>query len=120
MILAISITHGRFSLLLLQKTQGAQRQVFPIYLSFLKKSNVDICPAACPLVIYKFFGYVNEFDSHNKSRQYYLALEKFWVTQYGWLRLCTTVAMGMTITNFWKLFYYGVKRDHYDKSIGIR
>ena len=28
--------------------------------------------------------------------------------------------MGMTMTNFWKLFRYGVKRDHYDKLIGIR
>ena len=26
----------------------------------------------------------------------------------------------MTISNFWKLFCYGVKRDHYDKLIGIR
>ena len=32
----------------------------------------------------------------------------------------TTVAMGMTITNFWKLFRCGVKREHYDKSIIIR
>ena len=28
--------------------------------------------------------------------------------------------MGMTITNFWKLFCYRVKRKHYDKLIGIR
>ena len=28
--------------------------------------------------------------------------------------------MVMTITNFWKLFCYGVKREHYEKSIGIR
>ena len=28
--------------------------------------------------------------------------------------------MGITITNFWKLFCYGVKRDPYDKFIGIR
>ena len=28
--------------------------------------------------------------------------------------------MGMTITNCWKLFRYGVKRTHYDKLIGIR
>ena len=28
--------------------------------------------------------------------------------------------MGMTITNCWKLFRYGVKRDHYDKMIVIR
>ena len=63
---------------------------------------------------------VNEVDSHNKSRQSDLALEKWWVTQLFWLRLCKTVAMGMNITNFWKLFRYGVKRDHYDKLIGIR
>ena len=31
-----------------------------------------------------------------------------------------TVAMGMTITNCWKLFRDGVKRDHYYKLIGIR
>ena len=30
------------------------------------------------------------------------------------------VAMGMNITNCWKLFRYGVKRDHYDKLMGIR
>ena len=28
--------------------------------------------------------------------------------------------MGITITNFWKLFCYGVRRDHYNKLIGIR
>ena len=28
--------------------------------------------------------------------------------------------MVMTITNCWELFHYGVKRDHYDKLIGIR
>ena len=44
----------------------------------------------------------------------------WWVTQCGWLRLCTTVDMGITITNFWKLFHYGVKRDQYEKLIGIR
>ena len=68
----------------------------------------------------KFFGSVNDMDSHNNFRQSDLALEKFWENQWGWLRLCTTVATGMKITNFWKLFRYGVKRDHYDKFIGIR
>ena len=28
--------------------------------------------------------------------------------------------MGITITNCWKMFHYGVKKDHYDKFIGIR
>ena len=58
-------------------------------------------------------------DSHNKSRQSYIALEKFWVTQCGWLQFCANVAMGITITNCWKLFFCGVKRDHHEKFIGI-
>ena len=36
------------------------------------------------------------------------------------MRLCTTFAIGMTITIFWKLFYYKVKRDHYEKLTSIR
>ena len=58
---------------------------------------------------------VNEVESHKKSIQCDLALEKWWVTKCGWMRLYTTVATGMTITNVWKLFSYGVKRDHYEK-----
>ena len=72
-------------------------------------SNVFICPVACPLVMSNLFGSVNEVVSHNKSRQSDLALEEYWVTQFGWLLLCATVAMGMTIAIFWKLFHYGVK-----------
>ena len=58
------------------------------------------------------FSAVNEVDSHNKSAQSDLELEKLWVTQCGWIRLCTTIAMGMNITNCWKLFCCGVKIDH--------
>ena len=47
----------------------------------------------------KFFGSFNELESHKKSRQSDLALEKFWVTQCGWIRLCNTVVMGMKITD---------------------
>ena len=67
-----------------------------------------------------FFSAVNEVDSHNKSRLYDLALEKFWVTQCGLMRLRTAVATGMIINNGWKLFRYGVKRYQYEKLIGIR
>ena len=67
-----------------------------------------------------FFGSVNEVESHNKYRQSDLALDKFWVTQCVWIQLCTTVAMGTTMTNGWKMFCYGVKGDHHDKFIGIR
>ena len=40
--------------------------------------------------------------------------------QFGWLRLRTTFAMGMMITNYWVMFCYGIKRYHYVKFIGIR
>ena len=66
-----------------------------------------------------FFCLVNEVVSHNKSRQSDLALENFWVTQYGWLKFCTIGDMGMTINYFWKLFRHVLKRGHYDKFIGI-
>ena len=70
-------------------------------------------------IMYKFFGYVNEIDYHNKSRQSDQALEKYWSTQYGWLRLYTTISIGMNLTNVWKIFGYGVKREHYEKFIRI-
>ena len=70
--------------------------------------------------MYKLLGSVNEVDSQKQSRQSDSFLEKLWVTQCGWLSLCTTVAMGITITNFWKLFLCGVKIYHYYKLIGIR
>ena len=62
--------------------------------------NSSIHPVAHPPLMSKFFGSVNDVDSHNKPRQPDLAVEKFWVTQCGWLRLYTTVDMGMKITNF--------------------
>ena len=92
------------------------------YLSKLPEqfSNVSICPIDFPLVIYKFSGSINEVDSHNKSRKSDLAMEKLGVNQCGWLWLCTAVATGTNITNFWKIFHYEVKRDNHGKSIDIR
>ena len=52
------------------------------------------------IVMYKLFGYVNEFESHPKSVQYDLALENYLITQCGWISLYTTFAMIMTIENF--------------------
>ena len=48
-------------------------------------ANVGIHPVSCPHVMSKFFGSVNEVDSHNKSRQSDLVLEKLWITKCGWL-----------------------------------
>ena len=100
---------------------GSTQSGLPYLYQYLDNFNiVAIVAVARPVVVSKFFGSVNEVDSHKKSRQYYLALEAFWVTHLGWLRLCTTVAIGMTITFFHKLFRYGVKRDYYEKLISIR
>ena len=49
--------------------------------------NFSISPFPRPIFIYKFFGYVNMVEYHNKSRQYDLALKNFWVTLCGLLRL---------------------------------
>ena len=68
----------------------------------------------------KFFGYVNELESHKNLGQYDLALEKYWVTQYGWIWLCATFFKGITINNCYKIVRYAVKRDQYDKLIVIR
>ena len=70
--------------------------------------------------MYKLFGSVNEVGVHNKSRLSDLALGKLWVTQCVWLRLYTTVDMGMNIHNLLKLYRYGVKIDHYENLIDIR
>ena len=72
---------------------STQEELYYLYKYPEQFSNVSIHPVAHPLVMYKFFGSVNEVDSHNKSRHSYLALEKLWVTQCGCLRLCTIVAM---------------------------
>ena len=120
MLLATSKNNGSLSLVLLQRTQGAQRQKLPIYISTLTNFNVAVFCVANTLVIYRFFGYVNGVYSNKKLRQSVLVLEKFWVTHVGWLRLYMTVVMGMTITNFWKLSSCGGKRYHYYKLIGIR
>ena len=67
-------------------------------------ANSFILLVSGPLVMSKFFGSVNEFYSHNKPRQSDLALDKFCVNQCGWLQICTTVSMVITITNFGNCF----------------
>ena len=47
--------------------------------------NVSIRPVACPLLLSKFFGSVNEVDSHNKLRKSYIGMDKFRVAKCGWL-----------------------------------
>ena len=50
-------------------------------------------------------------------RQYDLALEKYWVTQSGYFRLVTTMALGMVITYGKLLYCYGVAEVNVDKKV---
>ena len=103
------------------KKSGSTQAGFTYLSKYTDKfTNVDIFPVACTLVMYKFFGAVDEIESHKKSRQSDFALEKFCVTQCGWIRLYMIDVIGITITNCWKLFRFGVKRYYYEKLIGIR
>ena len=83
-------------------------------------ANVVILPFPHPLFIYKLFVYINKVESHTKYIHSELALEKYWVDKCGWMWLCTTLAMVMTIKISWKLFSYGINRDYYDKLFGIK
>ena len=59
--------------------------------------------------MFKFYGSVNEVESHKKSRQYDLVLEKYWVNQWGWIQLCTSVDMVMTIKIYGNCFVMGLR-----------
>ena len=108
------------SFIVIDNSCSTQAGLLYLYHYSYQFTNVSIFPFARPLVMSKFFGAVNEVDSHNKSRQSDLRMDKLWVTQCGWQCLCMAVSMLMTITNCLKLFCYGVKREHYYKLIGIR
>ena len=56
-------------------------------------SNVSICPFVRPHIIGSYFKAFNTIDNHNRMRKYDLALEKYWVTQSGYSRLSTIVAL---------------------------
>ena len=103
--MAASITRTKFYFLIVTYNAGRTQAGLPSLSMYPHQFTiVDICPVDSFLVMSKLFGSVNEVDSHNKSRHFYLDLDKLWVTQCGCLRLCTTVTMGMTITNIWRLF----------------
>ena len=53
-------------------------------------------------------------------RQSDIELEKYWVTQSGYFRLETTVALGMGITYGKLLFCHGVSEEIVDKHISTK
>ena len=55
-----------------------------------------------PSIISTYFESGNKIDRHNHARQYWLKLEKHWVAQDPWFRICTTI-VGMTVIDAWLL-----------------
>ena len=50
-------------------------------------------------------------------RQYDLALDKYWLTQSGYFRLTTTVALGMGIIDGRLLLCHGISEESVDRKI---
>ena len=48
-----------------------------------------------------------------------LALDKYWVTQSGYFRLATTVALGMGITDGKLLYCHCVSEGNMDREISM-
>ena len=93
-LIAISYKYNAWKVLSLIYTEDTGNSKEGItYLSRYPElfANVAIFSVARPLVISKFFGYINEVGFHKNSRQSDLAQENYWVAQFGWLRLCAIV-----------------------------
>ena len=97
---------------------GSTEPVDP-YLSHLSEiySNVYVCPVVLPRLIGRYFNSCNAIDNHNMMWQSGIALDKYWVTQSGYFRLATIVALGMGIADGELLFCHGISQDSEDKTI---
>ena len=83
-------------------------------------SNVFIFPNVLPHILGRYLDDCNVIGNNNKMRQYDIELDKYWVTQSGYFRLATTVALGMGIKNTKPLFFHGISEQSRDKKITLR
>ena len=67
----------------------------------------------------KFFGYVNEIDSHKNIDIHIQPWKIYGLLSVNWLWFCTTVGIRRTLTNFRKIFCKGFQIEKKEKSIGI-
>ena len=80
-------------------------------------SNVSVCPVVFPHLLGGYFNACNAIDNHNMMQQSDLVLEKYWVTQSGYFRLATTVALGMGIIDGKILYCHVVSGGNLDRKI---
>ena len=80
-------------------------------------SNIYVRLVVRTHLIGRYFNACNTIYNHNRMRQSDLFLEKYWLTQSGYFRLATTVALGMGITDGKLLYCHGVAEGNEDKKI---
>ena len=80
-------------------------------------SNVYICPVLCTHFMGSYFSACNAIDNHNIIRKYDIAQQKYWVTQSGYFRLATTVALVMGIKYGKLLLCHGAPDKSKEKKI---
>ena len=83
-------------------------------------SDVSIHPVVCPHLIVRYSNACNAIEIHNSMRQSDLALDKYWVTQSGYFRLETTVALGMVITDGNLLYCRSVSEGNIDRKVSTQ
>ena len=83
-----------------------------LFISFPEKYyNVFIHPFVNPHFLGRYFNVCNAIYNHNMMRQSGLLLDKYWVTQSGYFRLATAVALGMGITYGELLYFHGIAEE---------
>ena len=71
-------------------------------------------------MIGRYFKACNTIDNHTRMRKYDIALDKYWVTQSGYLRLVTTVSLDMGITDGKLLLYHVTSEQRRNKKIRMK
>ena len=86
-------------------------------------SNVSVRPVVLPHLLGRYFNACNTICNNNSMHQYDIALEKYLVTQSGYFRLATTVALGMSVTYGRLLYCHGVSKENFEQenfNIGVQ
>lgn len=72
-----------------------------------------------PTVIGNYFKKSNTIDCHNEMRQFFLKLEKHWITTDGFFRIITTF-FGICITDAWRGYRHHMpKENHRHANVSI-
>ena len=80
-------------------------------------SNFSVCPVVHPHFLGRYFNACNKIYNQNRIHQSDLVLDKYLLTQSGYFKLVTTVALGMGIIDGKLLYCYGFSEVNMDRKI---